>query len=257
MVAPLLIVTRPSVAGQRLFDRLGGRGFHVVWWPAFAIGPAPDVGAARAALSRLADYDLAIFVSANAVRGAAPILNGAWPPATAIGAVGAATRVAVETELRPDSSVIVIAPEADDESGSEAFWDTWQTSGREAQRVLVLRAEGGREWLAQRFTQSGTRVDAVAVYSRRTHCLSADDLTRMKDCVDAGVAPTVIFSSSEAVAALDAQVGESAKAWLRTGTAISTHARIGIQLRVAGYARVIDTVVDDDSIVATLESTAL
>lgn len=256
-MAPLVIVTRPSVAGQRLFNQFAERGHGTVWWPAFTIGPAPDAGAARAALSRLTDYDLAIFVSANAVRAAALILNGEWPMATAIGAVGAATRAAVETELRPDSRLTVIAPEVDDESGSEAFWSAWQARGRKAQRVLLLRAEDGREWLTQRFSETGTQVDAVAVYSRRPHRLSTEDLTRMQDCIDAAVAPTVIFSSSEAITALDTQVGASARAWLRTGTAISTHPRIGAQLRAAGYARVIDSMVDDDSIIATLESRAL
>ena len=253
---PLLIVTRPAAAGQRLFDRLMARSHHPIWWPAFAIGPAPDAAAAQAALSRLADYDLALFVSANAVRAAAVILNGQWPVATVIGAVGAATRTAVETELRPDPIVTVIAPEVDDESGSEAFWDAWQERGRTARRVLLLRAEDGREWLTQRFIKDGTTVDAVAVYSRRPHHLSPDDLTRMQDAIDASVAPIVILSSSEAIAALDAQVGESAQAWLRTGTAISTHRRISAQLRDAGYSRVLDSTVDDDSIIATLESRA-
>jgi len=253
---PLLIVTRPAAAGQRLFDRLTARSHRPIWWPAFTIGPTPDAAAAQAALSRLADYDLAIFVSANAVRATAVMLNGPWPLTTVIGAVGAATRAAVEAELRPDPSVVVIAPEVDDESGSEAFWDAWQARGRNAQRVLLLRAEDGREWLTQRFIKGGTPVDAVAVYSRRPHHLSPDDLTRMQDAIDAGVAPTVILSSSEAIAALDAQVGESAQAWLRTGTAISTHRRIGAQLRDAGYARVLDSNADDDSIIATLESRA-
>ena len=256
-MAPLLIVTRPSVAGQRLFDRLTALSYRALWWPAFTLGPAPDAAAAQAALSRLAGYDLAIFVSANAVRATALMLNGEWPRATAIGAVGAATRAAVESELRPDSRASVIAPEAEDDSGSEAFWHAWQARGRKAQRVLLLRAEDGREWLTQRFIETGAQVDAVAVYSRRPHRLSDDDLTRMQDAIDAGVAPAVVFSSSEAIAALDTQAGASAQAWLRSGTAISTHPRIGAQLRAAGYARVIDSIVDDDSIIATLESRAL
>ena len=81
----LVIVTRPASAGQRLFERLLERGHRAWWWPAFDIGAAPDAQRARATLARLADYDLAIFVSANAVRAAQPLLSGAWPSGTMIG----------------------------------------------------------------------------------------------------------------------------------------------------------------------------
>ncbi|HYM47378.1 MAG TPA: uroporphyrinogen-III synthase [Burkholderiaceae bacterium] len=257
MRASPIIVTRPSAAGQRLVDSLTERGHRVLWWPAFDIGPAPDVAAAREALSRLASYHLALFVSVNAVRAAGPFLSGDWPRDTAIGAVGPVTRAAVEAELRLDARTTVIAPDIDDESGSEAFWRVWQARGQTATRVLILRAEDGREWLAQRFIATGAHVDAIAVYSRQPHCLSRVDLTQMQDCIDAGVVPTIIFSSSETIATLDAQVTASAQEWLRSGTAICTHPRIGEQLRDAGYARVIDAAVDDDSIIAKLESVAL
>ncbi len=249
----VVIVTRPASAGKRLYDRVVERGLRAVWWPAFDIGAARDVAAAHAALAQLANYDLAIFVSPNAVRAVQPLLDGTWPARTMIGAVGASTRAAIETEVKPDASATLIAPDDEGESGSEAFWRAWQASARRAQRVLLLRAEDGRNWLSERFAESGAVVDAIAVYSRRPHRLSAGDLTQLHEWIAADVSPAIIFSSSEAMAALDQQVGAAGRAWLRTGTAIASHARIAQQLMADGYTRVMRATFDDDSIIAKLE----
>jgi uroporphyrinogen-III synthase len=250
----LVIVTRPASAGERLFDRLLEKGHRAWWWPAFDIGAAPDAQRARAILARLADYDLAIFVSANAVRAAQALLSGAWPPGTMIGAVGASTRAAIEVELKPSSSLVVSAQDEDQQSGSEAFWRVWQATKQRAHRVLLVRAEDGRNWLGERFEEQGARVDAIAVYSRRQRRPSADELQRLHESIAADEKPAIIFSSTEAVAALDRQVDLAAQGWLRNGIAIACHPRIAEQLLSNGYGRVLNATFDDDSIVAQLES---
>ncbi len=209
---------------------------------------------ARSTLARLADYDLAIFVSPNAVRAAAPLLGVAWPSGTMIGAVGASTRAAVEAELKPASGLVVSTQDEDQQSGSEAFWHAWLARKQRVQQVLLVRAEDGRTWLAERFEEQGARVNAVAVYSRRLRQPSADELQRLRDSVAVDERPVVVFSSTEAVAALDRQVDKAAQAWLRNGVAIACHPRIAEQLLSNGYARVLDATFDDDSIVAQLKS---
>ena len=250
----LVIVTRPASAGQRLTERLVEQGHRTWWWPVFDIGPAPDVQRARTTLARLADYDLAIFVSANAVRAAQPLLIGAWPSGTLMGAVGASTRAALEADLKPASSSVVSAPDEDQQSGSEAFWRAWQASKGRADRVLLVRAEEGRDWLSERFEEQGARVDAVAVYSRRLRQPRADELQRLHQSIAVGERPGIVFSSTEAVAALDRQVNTAARGWLRSGIAIACHPRIAEQLLSNGYGRVLNATFDDDSIVAQLES---
>lgn len=250
----VVIVTRAAGSGKRLFDRLVERGYCALWWPAFDLGAAPDAERARKALASLTDYQLAIFVSAHAVRGARSLLEGTWPSGTLIGAVGASTRAAIEAELRPDPSWVVTTQDDDQRSGSEAFWRAWQATGRRARRVLVLRAEDGRNWLSERFGEQGTEVDAVAVYTRHSHPLSAGELQQLQLLITAGERPAIIFSSTEAIGALDQQVDSTAQAWLRTGTAIACHPRIADQLLSNGYPRVVNTTFDDDSIIATLES---
>lgn len=251
-----VIVTRPAIGGERLRDRLSTRGADAAWWPAFDIGPAPDVDAARRGLARLAAYDLAIFVSANAVSATHELLADKWPTRTTIGAVGASTAHAVRIEWQLDSRTRLIAPNDDHASGSEAFWRAWSASGLRAQKVLLLRAEEGRDWLAEQFTEAGATVEAIAVYSRRPHWLSAEDLAQLEKWVRAGVQPIVIVSSSEAVSALDQQVSVIHASWLRTGTAIAMHARIAERLKDAGFPCVVISGFDDDGIIATVESLA-
>ena len=121
----------------------------------------------------------------------------------------------------------------------------------------MLRAEDGRSWLSERFEEKGARVDAVAVYSRSLRRPSADELQRLQNWIAADEKPATVFSSTEAVAALDRQVDRRHAAWLRTGIAIACHPRIADQLLSNGYERVVDATFDDDSIVATLESIEL
>jgi len=180
-VSVVAIVTRPATAGERLVARLSGMGRNAVWWPAFDIGPAPDAEAARKSLAGLAHYDLAIFVSASAVRAVQELVDAPWPSDTVIGAVGAATRAAIDMELSPGAFTTVVAPDDESESGSEAFWRLWRQGGRHARRVLILRAEEGRSWLGERFAESGAQVDNLAVYSRRPRGISQAQQTQAQE----------------------------------------------------------------------------
>lgn len=253
----VVIVTRPASNGERLFDRIVKRGYQALWWPAFDIGAPPDVDRARTMLGRLSEYQLAIFVSPHAVRGARTLLPGAWPAGTLIGVVGAATRAAVESELQADPALVVTAPEDDQQSGSEAFWQAWCATGHRARRVLILRAENGRDWLGRRFIENGADVEPLAVYTRRPHSPASAELQQLQRWLADDERPSIIFSSSEAVDALDGQVEAAARAWLRTGIAIACHPRIAEQLSSKGYKRVVDATFDDDSIIAKLESIEL
>jgi uroporphyrinogen-III synthase len=250
----IVIVTRPGAAGERLRRRLSAAGMNAVWWPAFELGPAPDPAAVQARLARLEPGDLAIFVSPNAVHSVRELLGGRWPAGVRIGAVGAATRDAVLDELGVAERV-VIAP-GDDGSGSEAFWSAWQASGLSAPHVLLLRAEGGRDWLAERFAEVGAAVELLAVYTRRAAPLPAGAAQQLRVCIESHAPAVTVFSSSEAVAAIDEQLRPiaGAAAFLRAGDAIATHARIARRLRAAGYASVTEADADDDALIAKLES---
>jgi uroporphyrinogen-III synthase len=250
-----VIVTRPAPAGPRLHRRLLQSGWDAVWWPAFRIGPAPDPRLAGEVLSRLADFDVAIFVSPAAVDAVAALLDAPWPAGTTIGAVGAATEVAVRKRLPLSADARVVAPE-DGGAGSEAFWSEWTRRGEGARRALILRAQHGREWLGERLVAAGAEVRALAAYTRVEAVLEEPARQRLRQWVRAQAPVTGIFSSSEAVDALDRQIGvvSGAADWLRRGVAIATHDRIRLRLLAAGYRQVELSSSDDDALMARLES---
>lgn len=237
-----------------MLRRLQQAGRDAVWWPAFELGAAPDPSRARATLGALADFDLAIFVSPAAVQAVADLRDAPWPRDTMIGAVGAATEAAVHRHLKLPDDASVIAP-ADHGSGSEAFWAAWIQQARAAHRVLILRAQHGREWLGEQFGSTGAQVEMLPVYTRTEHTLDGAGLTRLRRWVDADARVVTVFSSSEAVDALDRQlvVPSGAPAWLRRGVAVATHERVAEKLLAAGYTRVELSAPDDDALMARLE----
>ena len=170
---------------------------------------------------------------------AAPLLQG-WPSATAIGAVGHATAHAIAEVIRVPPATPIVAPSASSGAGSEAFWDEWQHCGRTARRVLILRAQAGREWLARRFAEAGAEVEILAVYSRTEALPDAASVGRVAGAMYGRDEITVLISSSEAIDALDRQLDAvvGAAQYLRSGRALATHPRIAEQLLAAGYTRV-------------------
>lgn len=252
---PVVIVTRPAAAGDRLHRRLIAGGWEALWCPAFDIGPASDPRAAGAMLQALQRFDLVVFVSPNAVRATMALIEPPWPAGVAIGAVGDATAAAVRAELALSAETPVIAP-AGDAAGSEAFWAAWTDSGRVARRVLILRAQHGREWLAERFSAGGAEVEVLPVYTRVEHSLDSTARTLLRQAMAEHRSPIAVISSSEAVDALDRQLSapDGATQWLRNGWALATHERIRERLLDAGYRRVEMTAADDEAVVARLES---
>ncbi|MGZ8272521.1 MAG: uroporphyrinogen-III synthase [Burkholderiaceae bacterium] len=254
MGAPV-IVTRPAAPGQRLAAALRTHGSDVAWWPAFDILPPVDETAVRRVLGRLSEYDLALFVSPNAVHATAERMIGRWPAGTVIGAVGASTRDTALAELPGAADAPVVAPDDGDESGSEGFWRAWRAGGRSARRVLLLRAATGRDWIVDQLRATDAEVDALAVYDRCPHRLPEGERTRLGLWMQRGDIPVVIVSSAESVGAILEQVRgvEGAVEWLQAGRAIATHPRVAQRLQAAGFPNVVTSDTDDLSVIRKLE----
>lgn len=246
-------MTRPDEAGRALTAQLTARGAPAIWLPAFDLAPAPDSEAARRTLANLARFDLAIFVSPAAVRATAALFGEAWPQATAIGAVGNATRAAVTELLHPAEAVQIIAPAgADDGSGSEALWRALQDADLQPRNVLILRAASGREWLGETLAQHGAQVAALAVYDRCAHELTAAEHAQLT--IRAGPALDSVFTSSEAVGAMRDALAPVSGAWsaLQRGVAVASHSRIAKRLRAAGFVHVVVAPLEAGEILAAI-----
>jgi uroporphyrinogen-III synthase len=185
-------------------------------------------------------------------------MDAEWPATTIVGAVGAVTREAVLTELRGVERATIVAPNVEDESGSEAFWRAWQSTRRRVRRALLLRAESGRDWIIEQLRAEGAIVDVLAVYRRVPRMLTISDRDRLRQWLESAATPLTVVTSSEAVGTLLEQVRavDGADGWLRGGTAVATHPRVAQQLHSAGFRHVETCDADDDAILRKLESIA-
>ena len=108
-----VLVTRPAGQAGRLCDRIEAAGHECVRLPTIEIQPAPDPYRLEAIADTLEDYDLAVFVSVNAVQmGLEHILDQRdWPEQTQIATVGARsaealTAYGLSVDLVPTKKII-------------------------------------------------------------------------------------------------------------------------------------------------------
>lgn len=150
-----ILVTRPRAQAAplaRLIEQAGGRA---LLFPAIEI---EDV-APPPALSRLHEFDLAIFVSPTAVAKAMPQI-AAWPERVRVAAVGAGTRRALEKF----GVTQIITPKSG--ADSEALLATRELGDVAGKRIAILRGDGGRALLGDTFVERGAKVEYVTCYRR-------------------------------------------------------------------------------------------
>lgn len=237
-----LLVTRPAAQARDWVARLAAAGIDAQALPLIEIADAPDPAAVEAAWRALPGYRLAVFVSPNAVERffAARPPGLAWPEDTVAGSTGPGTTRALAEAGLPASQRVEPAEDAP-QFDSEALWalvSRWPWAG---QRVLSVRGEGGRDWLASRLREAGAEVDFVAAYRRRAPSLDA----AQRALLDAALAEPArhlwFFSSSEAIEQLLAlcAAGPLPADW-SAARALATHPRIAESARRAGFGQVVE-----------------
>ncbi|MEO6279244.1 uroporphyrinogen-III synthase [Roseateles sp.] len=247
MTAPTLIVTRPRPQCAAWLARLAALGVDARALPLIEILPARDPGPVRAAWCALAAVDLAVFVSPNAVEHFFSHADGAWPEHTLAACVGPGSAQALAEQGVPLANIVQPATDAAS-LDSEHLWE--QLSPRRdwaGARVLLLRGDGGREWLAERLAEAGACVEAVTVYHRTGPRFDAAERALLDDVLARPQAHVWLFSSAEAVGHLQGR--------LLTGQrAIATHARIAEAARAAGFAPVVLARPDPEAVTQALKA---
>lgn len=230
-----VIVTRPEAQAKDWVPRLQALGVDAVSLPLLGIEPAPDLAAVQAAWTQLAGTALVMFVSANAVSHffQAWTGSGPWPDDVRAGSTGPGTTAALRAAGVP--AACIAEPDTAGPFDTEALWlriRSWPWAGR---RVLVVRGEGGRDWLAEQLRQSGAEVTFVAAYRRVAPVLAAPALAWLQHAIDEPGLHCWHFSSSEAIDQL-LKLAPQAD-WSRSA-ALATHPRIAEAARRSGFGRV-------------------
>lgn len=165
---PRIWLTRPKAQAAKTQLAFENLGFKVLSVPALEITPVDTSAAVQAIRQRILDfdrYDMAIFVSQNAVHYGCPWLDQFWPQLPTdcqFFAIGSATR-----EALLDAGLPVVGAMAVSEAmNSESLLATEQMAQVRDQRILIFRGEGGRTHLGDSLQARGAQVDYCELYRR-------------------------------------------------------------------------------------------
>ena len=256
---PVVVVTRPRAQAPMLVAALERHGLRTHQFPLLDIAPTPNLDDLRAALGDPSRYALVVFVSPNAVQQAfAAMPEGfRWPQEVPVAVVGPASAQALATHGVAPPAHRVIKPDthADDaRQDSEALYarlDVPALSGRE---VLIVRGNGGREWLADQLREAGASVRTVEAYRRSVPVPDAAAWLALRAVLSSRHAWTL--TSSEAVRNLDelahANLSPADLNALHGAPCFASHARIVEQAKSLGFRDVTLTGAGDDRLLASV-----
>ena len=243
-----IVVTRPRAQATRLADWIAEQGGEPVIFPLLEITPLADPAPLQAAIVRLGNYSLAIFISPNAVDFSLPAIlaSQGWPSglrAVAIGqsSVALLARYGIGNALAPvdrfDSEALLELPEM-------------QRVCVAGKRVLIFRGNGGRELLADTLRERGAEVDEVSCYQRSAPA----DAAPLQALWRSGQLDALTISSSEGLRNLVDLLDAPARSLLRSTPMFVPHQRIAELAQALAMQRVILTGAADAGIIAALRT---
>lgn len=256
---PRVLVTRPAAQATRVRDALRAEGLQAEALPLIDIRPMAEPGLVHAAWRGLTQRDWLFFVSPNAVEqfmAARPAdVAPVWPQGVHVGAVGPGTVQALREGGVPARQVTSPGPGVA-QVDSEALWERLATQPWAGRRVLIVRGDGGRAWLADQLTAAGAEIDFVQVYARGVPHLEDPGQRQLLREAQADPGRHLwLFSSAQAIDHLQQLCPDGAQAWPR-GNALATHPRIAQRACAAAFGRVLSATPDLKTMVACIQSAA-
>ena len=223
-----VIVTRPQRPAAVFASRIAALGGRPLIWSAIVIEPPDDSARLADAHAKLDQYDIAIFVSANAVEfGARP--GRPWPPSLRTFAPGPGTAEALAAAGIADTR---IPAKSWDSEGLLELPDLADVAGK---RIVIFRGEGGREFLGNTLRMRGAIVDHVPCYRRVAPEGGADGLI---EALREGRAHALTLTSAEGADNLMAALGREGCELMARLPAFAAHPRIAERARELGLQAV-------------------
>jgi uroporphyrinogen-III synthase len=238
-----IVITRPARQAAGLASRIAALGGKPLVFPSIIILPPRERGPLDLALSQLASYDYAIFVSANAVEYGVGD-PAAWPKDLIAFAPGPGTAAALRAVGIPN---VRLPRTTMDSDGLLALPQFAEVAGKS---VIIFRGAGGRDVLRDALLARGARVVVqVDCYRRARPTASPEGLI---EAWREGGIHAMTITSSEGLANLWAVLdGEGRRFFAATPTFVP-HIRIADQARAVGLTKVIVTPPADEGLLASL-----
>ena len=270
-----IVVTRPRDQAVQLAQRIEHAGGVPLLFPLLDIAPVQDTRVLHEQIARLPRFDLAIFISPNAVhygmsairsvgeipcppknvgiesfgkgvadgrqlpQSAGLASNVSLPPTLKIATVGQGSAKA----LRESGIANIIVPaERFDSEGLLALPELQDVSGW---NVMIFRGDGGRELLGNTLRERGATVEYAACYQRSKPQQDFGALV--------SAAPDAItVSSSEALGYLWQMLDGGAQAALLDTPLFVQHERIAELARQQGWHQILLAGSGDDGLLSAL-----
>ena len=241
-----IVITRPAHQAQPLAALIRAAGGNPILFPVLEILDAGDLKPLNALIDRLDDFDLAIFISPNAVSKAMNLITArrALPPGLKVATIG---RGSIR-ELRHFGVIDAIVPSA--RFDSEALLELPELKDVTGKRVVIFRGDGGRELLRDTLTARGASVEYAECYRRGKPDL---DTAPLMKAWARNELHAITVTSSEGLRNLFDMIGKLGQTWLRKTPLFAPHPRIVAAARELGLAVVIETAPGDEGLIVQLE----
>jgi uroporphyrinogen-III synthase len=240
-----VLVTRPQQQAGPLCRLLEARGANAFRFPAIEIKPLTERRALASRLGAIENFNLIVFMSANAVRFGAALLGqkrdlplAAIGPATSRALNQAGYRVAVHPAGGFDSESLLRHPQLEHVTGN---------------RILLIKGSGGRELLQEELARRGALITLADVYRRERANPASGELSALQALFAEGAVQVITATSGEtadnlfelATPALRAEFGRAR--WVVPGERVAARLR---ERGASGPLLVADSAEDQDLVAA-------
>lgn len=244
-----VLITRPLDQSHELARLIREAGGEAIVFPAIDIGPPADPTGLARILARLAEFDLAIFVSPTAVDYAFRAIAAIHGASARLPAhVRAATVGPASARVLADRGVADVIVPADrfDSEGLLAHPALVTVRGA---RVVIFRGGEGRELLGATLIERGASVEYAPCYERRPPAADPQPLIArwQLEGIDAAS-----FTSSEGLENFAQAIGPAGRALLLATPIFVPHPRIAERAQALGAEAVILTAAGDAALAAAL-----
>lgn len=240
-----ILITRPAHQSEHLADLIRQAGGKPILFPALEIVDVADLQPLNALIDRLGQFDLAIFISPNAVNKAMNLIRAqrSLPVRLQIAAIGkGSAKVLAQYGVQE-----VITPKQ--RFDSEALLALPQMQAVAGKRVVIFRGDGGRELLGDELSRRGALLEYAECYRRQKPQADNGKLLYLWARNELNA---ITVTSSEVLHNLFDLVGKLGQQWLKKTPVFVPHARIYETAQEMGLQQVFVTEAGDEGLVAGL-----
>lgn len=183
-----IAITRPAHQAGLLIQRLEKKGANIIPFPLLEIVEPSSPALSLKKAQQISDYDIAIFISPNAVDKTFTYIDKTLLNSIKVAAVGKKTALCLQNHQ------ISVDYFPEHLFNSEALLSLDELKDVVGLRIAIFRGEGGRDLLRDTLVSRGATVEYIDVYARRC---PANDVEVLKQHYMAGKLDIIVLTSGE------------------------------------------------------------